>query len=140
MICFRQPRHCSPSSPTNRRCRYAAKCLERALEAARTAEVAAEAAVREGVPRLAAAQETWYSLAALKERVASTLSIARERMRQVEDDPGELLFVRDPDELEREAARVAAQEHELANRAGATSRGTGRGDHPSNYLRGRASR
>jgi len=36
-------------------------------------------------------------------------------MRQVEDDPGELLFVRDPDELEREAGRVAAQEHELAN-------------------------
>jgi len=94
------------------------EALERALEVGRTAEVAAEAAVREGVPRLAAAQETWYSLAALKERVASTLSIARERMRQVEDDPGELLFVRDPDELEREAARVAAQEHELANQLG----------------------
>jgi chromosome segregation protein len=88
--------------------------LEQALDAARLAEVAAEEDVREGVPRLAAAQETWYSLAALRERVATTLSIARERMRQAEDDPGELLVVRDPDELDREAARVAAQENELS--------------------------
>jgi chromosome segregation protein len=90
------------------------RALEQALDAARVAEVAAEEAVREGVPRLAAAQETWYSLAALRERVATTLSIARERMRQAEDDPGELLVVRDPDELDREAARVAAQEKELS--------------------------
>ncbi|HEX5908763.1 MAG TPA: chromosome segregation protein SMC [Propionibacteriaceae bacterium] len=91
------------------------RSLEQALDAARAAEVAAEEAVRQGVPRLAAAQETWYSLAALRERVATTLSIARERMRQAEDDPGELLFGRDPDELDREAARVAAQEKELSS-------------------------
>ncbi|HKX16064.1 MAG TPA: chromosome segregation protein SMC [Propionibacteriaceae bacterium] len=91
------------------------RTLEVALEAARAAELAAEEAVRQGVPRLAAANETWYSLAALKERVASTLSIARERMRQAEDDPGELLFARDPDELDREAARVAAQENQLSS-------------------------
>jgi chromosome segregation protein len=91
------------------------RALEEALEAARAAESAAEAAVRHGVPRLAAANETWYSLAALKERVAGTLSIARERMRQAEDDPGELLFARDPDELDREAARVAAQENQLSS-------------------------
>ena len=91
------------------------RSLEQALEGARAAEVTAEAAVRDGVPRLAAAQEAWYSLAALKERVASTLSIARERMRQAEDDPGELLFARDPDELDREAARIAAEENELSS-------------------------
>jgi chromosome segregation protein len=90
------------------------RALELALEHATETELAAEEAVREGVPRLSAAQETWYSLAALKERVATTLSIARERMRQAEDDPGELLFGRDPDELDREAARVAAQEKELS--------------------------
>jgi chromosome segregation protein len=89
--------------------------LEVALAAARVAEVAAEEAVRQGVPRLSAAQETWYSLAALRERVATTLSIARERMRQAEDDPGELLVGRDPDELDREAARVAAREAELSS-------------------------
>ena len=91
------------------------RALEAALETARETELAAEEAVRDGVPRLTAAQETWYSLAALKERVATTLSIARERMRQAEDDPGELLFGRDPDELDREAARVAAQENELSS-------------------------
>jgi chromosome segregation protein len=91
------------------------RALGGALENAREAEVVAEEAVRQGVPRLSAAQETWYSLAALKERVATTLSIARERMRQAEDDPGELLFGRDPDELDREAARVAAQEEELSS-------------------------
>ena len=91
------------------------RALEAALETARETELAAEEAVRDGVPRLTAAQETWYSLAALKERIATTLSIARERMRQAEDDPGELLFGRDPDELDREAARVAAQENELSS-------------------------
>jgi chromosome segregation protein len=91
------------------------RALELALETARETELAAEEAVRQGVPRLTVAQETWYSLAALKERVATTLSIARERMRQAEDEPGELLFVRDPDELDREAARVAAQENELSS-------------------------
>ena len=64
-------------------------------------------------PRLSSAQETWYSLAALRERVATTVSIARERMRH-SDDPGELRTGRDPDELDREADAVAAQERELA--------------------------
>jgi chromosome segregation protein len=98
------------------------RALELALAAARTAEVAAEEAVREGVPRLSAVQETWYSLAALRERVATTLSIARERMRQAEDDPGELLVGRDPDELDREAARVAAREAELSTELEAKAR------------------
>ncbi|HEY6686591.1 MAG TPA: chromosome segregation protein SMC, partial [Propionibacteriaceae bacterium] len=89
--------------------------LELALATARENELAAEEAVRQGLPRLTAAQENWYSLAALKERVATTLSIARERMRQAEDEPGEQLFVRDPDELDREAARVATQENELSS-------------------------
>jgi chromosome segregation protein len=92
--------------------------LELALETARENELAAEEAVRQGLPRLTAAQENWYSLAALKERVATTLSIARERMRQAEDEPGEQLFVRDPDELDREAARVATQENELSSQLG----------------------
>ena len=61
-------------------------------------------------------------LAALRERVATTLSIARERMRQAEDDPGELLVGRDPDELDREAARVAAREAELSTELEAKAR------------------
>ena len=62
--------------------------LEQALEQARQAEIDAEEAVRRSVPALSAAQETWYSLAALRERVATTLSIARERMRHADDLPG----------------------------------------------------
>ncbi|HEU5484888.1 MAG TPA: AAA family ATPase, partial [Microlunatus sp.] len=87
--------------------------LESALDSARAAEIEAEQAVRACVPRLNLAQETWYSLAALKERVASTTSIARERMRNADNDTGETRVGRDPDELDREADAVAAQEAEL---------------------------
>src|SRR5690606_37705514 len=89
------------------------RALEESLEAAREAEVAAEESVREGLPRLTSAQETWYSRAAPKERVASTLQIARERTRNAEADPGEVRPTRDPDELEREADAVSEQEAEL---------------------------
>ncbi len=88
--------------------------LEKALEQARQAEIDAEEAVRGSVPALSAAQETWYSLAALRERVATTVSIARERMRHAENLPGASRTGRDPEELEWEAERVAAEEQELA--------------------------
>ncbi len=94
------------------------RSLEAALEAARIAETEAEDAVRAGVPRLTAAQETWYSLAALRERVATTLSIAGERVRNADDEVGELRHGRDPEELDREAAKIAAEEAELAAEAG----------------------
>ncbi|MFT4166464.1 MAG: chromosome segregation protein SMC [Microlunatus sp.] len=95
--------------------------LEHALESAREAEIEAEQTVRACVPRLNLAQETWYSLAALKERVASTMSIAQERMRNADNDPGETRVGRDPDELDREAEAVAAQEAELAREVAARS-------------------
>ena len=90
--------------------------LEQGLEQARAAEVGAEEEVRECVPRLNAAQETWYALAALRERVNSTLSIARERMRNVDDHPTEHRGGRDPGELDAEAQTVAAEEAQLAER------------------------
>jgi chromosome segregation protein len=93
--------------------------LEAALEAARRAEVEAEEALRACVPRLTTAQETWYSLAALRERVATTVSIAKERIRNADDDPGEVRFSRDPDELEHQADEVTGQEQELAAQAAA---------------------
>jgi chromosome segregation protein len=88
--------------------------LEQALEAARQRETEAEDAVREATPAVTAAQETWYGLAALRERVASTVSIARERVRHAANDRGEVRGGRDPEDLEREAATVAAQERDLA--------------------------
>ncbi|WP_375431188.1 chromosome segregation protein SMC [uncultured Friedmanniella sp.] len=88
--------------------------VEQALEDARERELAAEENVRQSALALNAAQETWYALAALRERVASTISIARERVRHADRDPGEVRAGRDPDELDREAAAVAAQERDLA--------------------------
>ncbi|HET9873076.1 MAG TPA: chromosome segregation protein SMC [Propionibacteriaceae bacterium] len=88
--------------------------LEHDLEGARAAEIAAEEAVREGVPRLNSTQETWYALAALRERVTSTVSIAQERMRNADEDTGDIRFGRDPEQLGAEAAAVRAQEQELA--------------------------
>ncbi len=87
--------------------------LEADLTAAREAEAAAEVAARDALPRLTAAQETWYALAGLAERVASTMSIAAERLRNAqavgtEDRPG-----RDPEAIEREAAEVRRAEAEL---------------------------
>jgi chromosome segregation protein len=89
--------------------------LEAALDAARTAEVTAEESLRAAVPRVTAAQETWYSLAALRERVASTRSIAAERMRYADDESVDLRPGRDPGDLDREADAVSAQEHGLAS-------------------------
>ena len=100
--------------------------LEQALEAARRREVDAEDAVRDAAPALTAAQETWYGLAALRERVASTVSIARERVRNAGDDRGEVRGGRDPEELEREAAAVAAQERDLAGQVQAGAEGLAR--------------
>ena len=96
--------------------------LEQALEQARAAEVRAEEEVRACVPRLTTAQETWYGLAALKERVNSTLSIAQERMRNVDDHPAEHRGGRDPQELEAEAETVAAEERQLALRVAELAR------------------
>ncbi len=97
--------------------------LEAELDAARTAEADAEAAVRAASPALNRAQETWYGLAGLRERVASTLSIATERVRNAalvtpEDRPG-----RDPDALEAEAAEARAAEAALAAQVDVRSRG-----------------
>jgi len=97
------------------------QALEKRLEAARAAEVEAEETVRAQVPRLNRAQDVWYSLAALRERVASTISIAGERVRNAQRDPGEERRGRDPEELEAEADEVAAQEEALATEVGQKS-------------------
>jgi chromosome segregation protein len=102
--------------------------LEADLTGARQAEQAAEAAARDALPQLTAAQETWYALAGLAERVASTSSIAAERLRNAqsvgtEDRPG-----RDPEAIEREAAEVrkaeAALQAEVSEKAEALAAAT----------------
>jgi chromosome segregation protein len=103
--------------------------LEQALDQSRRAELDAEEAVRAGGPRLSAAQDTWFALAALRERVATTVSIAHERTRNA-STPGETRASRDPEELEAEAALVDEQERQLAaevaDRAGRLAQATAR--------------
>ncbi|MGD7787256.1 chromosome segregation protein SMC [Propionibacteriaceae bacterium Y1700] len=95
--------------------------VEQALARARENETAAEEAVRDSMPRLNKAQETWYSLAGLKERVATTASIAAERVRNAADAGTEERPGRDPEQLEAEASAVAEQEAELAERVQAAA-------------------
>ena len=98
---------------------------------ARDREVEAEEALRAASPAVTAAQETWYGLAALRERVASTVSIARERVRNAATEPGESRAGRDPEDLEREAAAVAEQERELTAQVSGRGRGAGRARPPN---------
>ena len=69
------------------------------------AEVRGRGGRTAGVPRLSTAQETWYALAALRERVASTVSIARERMRNADDHRTSTAVAAIPEELDAEARR-----------------------------------
>lgn len=91
--------------------------VEAAIAQGREKEAALEAALREDLPALSAAQETLSSLNALRERFRGTQSLAAERVRNAAgaDAEGDQVDSgRDPDEIEAEADRLAAQEAEIA--------------------------
>ena len=88
--------------------------LEDALEAAREAEAEAEEAARAASPELNRAQETWYALAALRERIASTLTIASERVRNAANTSVDDRRGRDPEAIEAEAAGIRETEEAIA--------------------------
>ncbi|MFE8936770.1 chromosome segregation protein SMC [Streptomyces sp. NPDC007872] len=83
------------------------------LRAALARETALEAEARALVPRLERAQQTWYDLSQLAERVRGTVSLADARVKSATTAPPEERRGRDPEDLEREAARVREQEAEL---------------------------
>ncbi|MFJ9432736.1 chromosome segregation protein SMC [Streptomyces sp. NPDC101490] len=85
---------------------------ELALALAHEARLEAEA--RDLVPRLESAQQNWYALSQLAERVRGTVSLADARVQSATTAPAEERRGRDPEDLEREAARVRGQEAELA--------------------------
>ncbi|HEY3260451.1 MAG TPA: chromosome segregation protein SMC [Pseudonocardiaceae bacterium] len=113
--------------------------VEADIAGAQAEQAALEEAHAEVAPRLARSQETWYRLSALQERLRGTVRLAAERARHLSAPVAELDWVdgdwvdgdwvdgdwvdgdgtqrrgRDPDELEREAARAAEQEAELAS-------------------------
>ncbi|MGW5400292.1 AAA family ATPase [Streptomyces sp. NPDC003952] len=72
-----------------------------------------EEAVRELAPRLQRAQQTWYELSQLAERVRGTVSLADARVTSASAPAEEDRRGRDPEEMEREAARIREQEAEL---------------------------
>ncbi|MBY8888796.1 AAA family ATPase [Streptomyces sp. PTM05] len=86
---------------------------EAAVDAAARREAQLEQQVREIGPRLAAAQQTWYGLSQLAERVRGTIGLAEQRIRHATGQRTEERHGRDPEDLEREAARVREQEAEL---------------------------
>ncbi|UFR02037.1 AAA family ATPase [Streptomyces sp. Go40/10] len=86
---------------------------EQELKKALHREALLEDEVRRLAPRLQRAQQTWYELSQLAERVRGTVSLADARVKSATSAPPEERRGRDPEELEREAARVREQEAEL---------------------------
>ncbi|MEV3993373.1 chromosome segregation protein SMC [Streptomyces sp. NPDC049837] len=86
---------------------------EAELKAALAREAELEDEVRRLAPRLQRAQQTWYELSQLAERVRGTISLADARVKSATAPPVEERRGRDPEDLEREAARIREQEAEL---------------------------
>ncbi|GLX26667.1 AAA family ATPase [Streptomyces lavendulae] len=89
------------------------EAAERDLAEALGREAELEESVRRLAPRLRRAQQTWYELAQLAERVRGTASLAEARVRSASAPVEEERRGRDPEDLEREAARIREQEAEL---------------------------
>ncbi|MET9733952.1 chromosome segregation protein SMC [Streptomyces sp. NPDC006458] len=86
---------------------------EQELRKAVQREGALEDEVRRLTPRLQRAQQTWYELSQLAERVRGTISLADARVKSATSAPPEERRGRDPEDMEREAARIREQEAEL---------------------------
>ncbi|MEV6732368.1 AAA family ATPase [Streptomyces sp. NPDC051364] len=88
-------------------------------------EAQLEETVRHLTPRLQRAQQTWYELSQLAERVRGTASLADARVKSAsapaEEERGGS-NQRDPESMEREAARIREQEAELTAALEAASR------------------
>ncbi|MEV5379981.1 chromosome segregation protein SMC [Streptomyces nondiastaticus] len=95
---------------------------EAELRTALQREAALEEQVRALTPRLASAQQTWYELSRLAERVRGTIGLADARVTSATSSPAEERRGRDPEDLEREAARIREQEAELEAALEAASR------------------
>ncbi|MFF8927256.1 chromosome segregation protein SMC [Streptomyces longwoodensis] len=89
------------------------EAAEQELRKALQREALLEDEVRRLTPRLQRAQQTWYELSQLAERVRGTVSLADARVQSATSAPPEERRGRDPEDLEREAARVREQEAEL---------------------------
>ncbi|MFI8088719.1 chromosome segregation protein SMC [Streptomyces sp. NPDC086080] len=89
------------------------EAAETELRKALQREALLEDEVRRLSPRLQNAQQTWYELSQLAERVRGTISLADARVKSATSVPPEERRGRDPEDMEREAARIREQEAEL---------------------------
>ncbi|MGQ4487951.1 chromosome segregation protein SMC [Streptomyces sp. SAS_281] len=89
------------------------EAAEAELKGALAREAELEDQVRRLTPRLQRAQQTWYELSQLAERVRGTISLADARVKSATAPPEEERRGRDPEDMEREAARIREQEAEL---------------------------
>jgi chromosome segregation protein len=89
------------------------EAAEQELRRALQREALLEDEVRQLTPRLQRAQQTWYELSQLAERVRGTISLADARVKSATSAPPEERRGRDPEDMEREAARIREQEAEL---------------------------
>ncbi|MDX6352247.1 MAG: chromosome segregation protein [Streptomyces sp.] len=96
--------------------------VEAMLAEAAKREAGLEEQVRALAPRLADAQATWYGLSQLAERVRGTIGLAEQRVRHATSQPAEERRGRDPEDMEREAARIREQEAELTEALDAAQR------------------
>ncbi|WP_329023718.1 AAA family ATPase [Streptomyces sp. NBC_00690] len=87
---------------------------EAELKAALAREADLENEVRRLAPRLQRAQQGWYELSQLAERVRGTVSLADARVTSASAPPVDERRGRDPEDMEREAARIREQEAELS--------------------------
>ncbi|WNI18282.1 AAA family ATPase [Streptomyces sp. ITFR-21] len=85
-------------------------------------EARLEEQVRALTPRVNEAQATWYALSQLSERVRGTIGLAEQRHRHATGQPAEERRGRDPEDTEREAARIREQEAELTEALEAAQR------------------
>ncbi|WP_338783368.1 chromosome segregation protein SMC [Streptomyces sp. DG1A-41] len=89
------------------------EAAEQELRKALQREALLEDEVRQLTPRLQRTQQTWYELSQLAERVRGTISLADARVKSATSAPPEERRGRDPEDMEREAARIREQEAEL---------------------------
>lgn len=87
--------------------------VEQQLEGGRRQQAAVEQLAAEATPKLNAARDTWYRLSASRERLRSLGSLAQERGRLLGAVDAEPFSGRDPEQLERQAARVRDEVTEL---------------------------
>ncbi|THA35642.1 AAA family ATPase [Streptomyces sp. A1547] len=98
------------------------EAAEAQLAEALRREAQLEETVRQLTPRLQRAQQTWYELSQLAERVRGTASLADARVKSASAPAEEERRGRDPEDMEREAARIREQEAELTAALEAASR------------------